>query len=293
MYKYKISIKKVSGLLKESVLPKKNLVIKSKVERTTRGVLKEAAKYLLENYGLELRDAKVVLENAPRLSSSNQREREAAMAAQSNHRLTRPNVNLSSIRDAVTRELASVYSQFDTERRDLWYDLPDGITITMDGQVRLYGGHERQYRDSYEDATNGTWKNQDYKADEKAADNVFSVQFDPDEDFRSLLWYRNELDEEISNHDYGDDEEEESYGWNDDRARLDWEEETENMKNFLEGLTKFSQLKNALGNFPFNASQSLLGELEINVMNVMKNYMEMNRKDGHSRFGLWKMENQK
>lgn len=292
MYTYKISIKRVSGLLKESVLPKKNLVIKSKVERTTRGVLKEAAKYLLENYGLELRDAKVVLENAPRLSSSNQRERQAAMAAQSNHRLTRPNVNLSSIRDAVTRELASVYSQFDTERRDLWYDLPDGITITMDGQVRLYGGHERQYRDSYEDATNGTWENQYYKADEKAADNVFSVQYDPDEDFRSLLWYRNKLGEEISYMDLGDDEEEEFYD-RDANATTFWEEETENMKNFLEGLTKFSQLKNALSNFPFDASQNLLEELEGHVMYVMEKYIQMNRKDGHSRFGLWKMENQK
>lgn len=59
MYKYKISIKKVSGMLNESVLPKKNLVIKSKVERTTRSILKEAAKYLLENYGLELGDADI------------------------------------------------------------------------------------------------------------------------------------------------------------------------------------------------------------------------------------------
>jgi hypothetical protein len=33
-----------------------------------RNVLKEAAKYLLENYGLELIDA-VIVENAPRLNS--------------------------------------------------------------------------------------------------------------------------------------------------------------------------------------------------------------------------------
>lgn len=57
MFNYKITIKKVSGRLNESVLPNKNLVIKSKVEKTQREVLKDAAKYLLENYGLELRDA--------------------------------------------------------------------------------------------------------------------------------------------------------------------------------------------------------------------------------------------
>lgn len=75
MYKYKISIKKVSGILKESVLPKKNLVIKSKVERTTRGILKEAAKYLLENYGLELRDAGIDEVAKPKRKAPLQKER--------------------------------------------------------------------------------------------------------------------------------------------------------------------------------------------------------------------------
>lgn len=75
MYKYKISIKKVSGMLKESVLPKKNLVIKSKVERTTRGILKEAAKYLLENYGLELRDAGIEEVAKPKRKAPLQKER--------------------------------------------------------------------------------------------------------------------------------------------------------------------------------------------------------------------------
>lgn len=75
MYKYKISIKKVSGMLKESVLPRKNLVIKSKVERTTRGILKEAAKYLLENYGLELRDAGIEKVAKPKRKAPLQKER--------------------------------------------------------------------------------------------------------------------------------------------------------------------------------------------------------------------------
>lgn len=62
-------------MLKESVLPKKNLVIKSKVERTTRGILKEAAKYLLENYGLELRDAGIEEVAKPKRKAPLQKER--------------------------------------------------------------------------------------------------------------------------------------------------------------------------------------------------------------------------
>lgn len=59
MFEYNVKIKKVSGRLNESVLPQKNLVVKSKSELSMRNVLKEAAKYLLENYGLEMRDADV------------------------------------------------------------------------------------------------------------------------------------------------------------------------------------------------------------------------------------------
>ena len=59
MFEYNVKIKKVSGRLNESVLPQKNLVVKSKSELSMKNVLKEAAKYLLENYGLEMRDAEV------------------------------------------------------------------------------------------------------------------------------------------------------------------------------------------------------------------------------------------
>ncbi len=59
MFEYNVKIKKVSGRLNESVLPQKNLVVKSKSELSMRNVLKEAAKYLLENYGLQMRDAEV------------------------------------------------------------------------------------------------------------------------------------------------------------------------------------------------------------------------------------------
>ena len=59
MFEYNVKIKKVSGRLIESVLPQKNLVVKSKSKLAKRNVLKEAAKYLIENYGLELGDAEV------------------------------------------------------------------------------------------------------------------------------------------------------------------------------------------------------------------------------------------
>lgn len=59
MYKYSVSIKKVSGRLNESVLPNKNLTVKSKNELNEKAVFNEAAKYLMENYSLELESADV------------------------------------------------------------------------------------------------------------------------------------------------------------------------------------------------------------------------------------------
>lgn len=63
MYKYSVQIKKVSGRLNESVLPNKNLTVKSKTELNEEVVFNRAAKYLMENYGLELESADVASEN--------------------------------------------------------------------------------------------------------------------------------------------------------------------------------------------------------------------------------------
>lgn len=73
MFEYNVKIKKVSGRLNESVLPQKNLVVKSKSELSMKNVLKEAAKYLLENYGLEMRDAEV--SSKPKRKAPLQKER--------------------------------------------------------------------------------------------------------------------------------------------------------------------------------------------------------------------------
>lgn len=59
MFKYSVSIKKVSGRLNESVLPNKNLTVKSKTKLNNEAVFNKALKYLMENYGLELESADV------------------------------------------------------------------------------------------------------------------------------------------------------------------------------------------------------------------------------------------
>lgn len=59
MYKYNVQIKKVSGRLNESVLPNKNLTVKSKTELNEEAVFNRTTKYLMENYGLELESADV------------------------------------------------------------------------------------------------------------------------------------------------------------------------------------------------------------------------------------------
>lgn len=63
MYKYSVQIKKVSGRLNESVLPNKNLTVKSKTELNEEAVFNRAANHLMENYGLELESAYVSSEN--------------------------------------------------------------------------------------------------------------------------------------------------------------------------------------------------------------------------------------
>ena len=59
MYKYKISIKRVSGRLNESALPKKNIILKSKTRKSNRQIFIEAADYLMKKYGLVLESAEI------------------------------------------------------------------------------------------------------------------------------------------------------------------------------------------------------------------------------------------
>ena len=59
MYKYRVQIKKVSGRLNESVLPSKNLVVKSKTKKSKSEVLAEASKFFKNKYGLVIESADV------------------------------------------------------------------------------------------------------------------------------------------------------------------------------------------------------------------------------------------
>ena len=63
MFKYKVQVKKVSGRLNESVLPSKNLVVKSKSKKTDNEVFAEASKYYKEKYGLVIESADVDVES--------------------------------------------------------------------------------------------------------------------------------------------------------------------------------------------------------------------------------------
>lgn len=59
MFKYNVKIQKVSGSLNESILPNKNLVVKSKTQKTDKQVFAEASKYYKEKYGLVIESADV------------------------------------------------------------------------------------------------------------------------------------------------------------------------------------------------------------------------------------------
>ena len=60
MFTYKIKIKKVSGRLNESILPSKNLLIKSKKSLSKKAILKEANAYFKKRYGLVVESISVV-----------------------------------------------------------------------------------------------------------------------------------------------------------------------------------------------------------------------------------------
>jgi hypothetical protein len=62
MFKYNVKIQKVSGRLNESVLPSKNLVVKSKSKKTDEQIFAEASKYFKNKYGLVIESAEVILE---------------------------------------------------------------------------------------------------------------------------------------------------------------------------------------------------------------------------------------
>ena len=73
MYKYSVKIRKVSGRLNESVLPSKNLVVKSNTKKSKRTILAEASNYLKTKYGLVIESAEVSIK--PKRKAPLQKER--------------------------------------------------------------------------------------------------------------------------------------------------------------------------------------------------------------------------
>ena len=246
MFEYNVKIKKVSGRLNESYLPQKNLVVKSKSELSMRDVLKEAAKYLLENYGLELKDA-LIVEKAPRINGKWYNEAGAAEAAQKNHFIKRhqdpanwgKRGTLERLRDEITKELVnSVYFRAGDDIIH-YFELPDGIAITLDGDANVYGSTSSGMH-TREDATGATWSDQSYDADEKASDNVFTYDFD-EKDFRSLINFRHNLDNEVSYGDYDDDDYNvyEMY----DIMRIRFNDGIESIKSAMEKVKSFNDIE--------------------------------------------------
>lgn len=62
MYKYTVHIRKVSGSLNESVLPSKNLVVKTKNKKSDEQIYNEAFDYFKRNYNLEIESAEIIFE---------------------------------------------------------------------------------------------------------------------------------------------------------------------------------------------------------------------------------------
>ena len=64
MFKYNVKIQKVSGRLNESVLPSKNLVVKSKTKKTDKEVFAKASKFFKNKYGLVIESADITSSNS-------------------------------------------------------------------------------------------------------------------------------------------------------------------------------------------------------------------------------------
>lgn len=77
MFRYKVYIKKVSGRLNESVLPNKNLIVKSKTRKTYRRIFNEASKYFKNKYNLIIEKADIkVFEDFEGLNLNNSEDAE-------------------------------------------------------------------------------------------------------------------------------------------------------------------------------------------------------------------------
>ena len=139
----------------------------------------------------------------------------------------------------MTKELVdAIY--YKAGREVKYYNIPDGIAITLDGDVRVYGssGNGHYNKDT---ATKAAWYAQSYDADDKASDNVFTYDFD-EEDFSSLINFRHNLDNEISYGDYDEDDydnENEMY----ETMRIHFEDTIDSIGRAMEKIKSFKDIE--------------------------------------------------
>ena len=116
MYKYKVQIKKVSGRLNESVLPSKNLIVKSKSKKSKSAVLAEASKFFKKKYGLVIESAEITDDLTSVMTSSigQQVARDLKQAWKQYYSLG-DTTNVSP--DSVKQTLETIFSQLSNSAR--------------------------------------------------------------------------------------------------------------------------------------------------------------------------------
>lgn len=123
MFKYNVQILKVSGRLNESVLPSKNLVIKSKSKKTDEQIFAEASKYFKNKYGLVIESLNVTGFDGeePSNVTTGNTQGEASFTKQSN------TVTFGEYSVEKNKWIGKQYSKHDffAVMREITYDLQD------------------------------------------------------------------------------------------------------------------------------------------------------------------------
>jgi hypothetical protein len=158
----------------------------------------------------------------------------------------------------MTKELVdAIY--YKAGREVKYYDIPEGIAISLDGDVRVYGSSDNGHYNK-DTATKAAWHDQSYDADEKASDNVFTYDFD-EEDFSALINFRHNLDNEISYGDYDEDDydnEDEMY----ETMRIHFEDSIDSIERAMEKIKSFKDIEKYKQNYSIaKSSDAVFDEL--------------------------------
>jgi hypothetical protein len=131
MYKYSVKILKVSGRLNESVLPKKNLVVKSKRKKSDEQIFDKVSKYINEKYGLEVNSAEVICEGFFGNLLGKKQAKEQTMSQQPQQERQYVKIsNFPELQQPFTKNSASgCIIEFNDERQmEEWNKLPKDVS---------------------------------------------------------------------------------------------------------------------------------------------------------------------